>query len=222
MSDFPDAHVHYTNPAFECSDGDTSESSDVVPRDRSKSDTSTYFLYGEDSPQLRNKGKRKFIKNIKPEAFKRPSSYSCVNADATPPLNDVVLVGYRKKNLEETSESPLQLGTLSPVQASSPSDFFSGSHLPNSVSMTSLLTRSCWSRSSVNSLPEFIDGSHSGIQYIQLTCVLIPMCPLVVILIITLMIITFLLSACCGHIYLNCLSVSCQLIAKTFFFLFTS
>lgn len=177
MSDFPDAHVHYTNPAFECSDGDTSESSDV-PRDRSKSDTSTYFLYGEDSPQLRNKGKRKFIKNIKPEAFKRPSSYSCVNADATPPLNDVVLVGYRKKNLEETSESPLQLGTLSPVQASSPSDFFSGSHLPNSVSMTSLLTRSCWSRSSVNSLPEFIDGSHSGIQYIQLTCVLIPMCPL--------------------------------------------
>lgn len=54
---FPDAHVHYTNPAFECSDGDTSESSDVVPRDRSKSDTSTYFLYGEDSPQLRNKGK---------------------------------------------------------------------------------------------------------------------------------------------------------------------
>lgn len=52
---FPDAHVHYTNPAFECSDGDTSESSDVVPRDRSKSDTSTYFLYGEDSPQLRNK-----------------------------------------------------------------------------------------------------------------------------------------------------------------------
>lgn len=115
---FPDAHVHYTNPAFECSDGDTSESSDVVPRDRSKSDTSTYFLYGEDSPQLRNKGKRKFIKNIKPEAFKRPSSYSCVNADATPPLNDVVLVGYRKKNLEETSESPLQLGKLAKMSAS--------------------------------------------------------------------------------------------------------
>lgn len=114
---FPVAQVQYTNPAFEQADGDASNSPDVVQRDRSKSDTSTYFLYGEDSPQLRNKGKRKFIKNIKPEAFKRPS-YSCVNAETAPPLNDVVLVGYRKKTVEEISESPLQLGNTAKLSTS--------------------------------------------------------------------------------------------------------
>eukprot|EP00106_Octopus_bimaculoides_P010487 XP_014777929.1 PREDICTED: protein FAM135A-like [Octopus bimaculoides] len=154
---FPEGQVQYTNPAYD-SDGKDLE---IVLRDRSKSDTSTCYYYGEDPTELRNKGKRKFIKNIKPEAFKRPS-YSCINADATPPLNDVVLVGYRKKSAEETTESPLQLGTLGPESTSPPSDFFSGNHLSNSVSMTSLLTRSCWSRSSINSLPEYIDELHSG------------------------------------------------------------
>ncbi|XP_036360858.1 protein FAM135A isoform X5 [Octopus sinensis] len=154
---FPEGQVQYTNPAYD-SDGKDSE---IVLRDRSKSDTSTCYYYGEDPTELRNKGKRKFIKNIKPEAFKRPS-YSCINADATPPLTDVVLVGYRKKSAEETTESPLQLGTLGPESTSPPSDFFSGNHLSNSVSMTSLLTRSCWSRSSINSLPEYIDELHSG------------------------------------------------------------
>ncbi|GAB1598325.1 protein FAM135A-like isoform X5 [Argonauta hians] len=155
---FPEGQIQYSNPAYH-SDG---KNSDIVPRDRSKSDASnTSYLYGEDSVELRNKGKRKFIKNIKPEAFKRPS-YSCINADATPSLNDVVLVGYRKKNAEETEVSPLQLGTLGPESMSPPNDFFSGNHLSNSVSMTSLLTRSCWSRSSINSLPEYIDVLHSG------------------------------------------------------------
>ncbi|CAI9726085.1 Hypothetical predicted protein [Octopus vulgaris] len=51
---FPEGQVQYTNPAYD-SDGKDSE---IVLRDRSKSDTSTCYYYGEDPTELRNKGKR--------------------------------------------------------------------------------------------------------------------------------------------------------------------
>ncbi|XP_071118138.1 protein FAM135A-like isoform X1 [Haliotis cracherodii] len=123
------------------------------------------------------KSRKKFIKNIKPEAFRRPSSYSCSEAElnvhgdakgavATPnkDAQGVTLVGYRKKEPFELDSVGVQLGTLSPATGLSQPNLASPSTYSfNSVSMPSLFVRSCWSRTSVNSLPDLTDLSkHRG------------------------------------------------------------
>ncbi|XP_046554635.1 protein FAM135A-like [Haliotis rubra] len=123
------------------------------------------------------KSRKKFIKNIKPEAFRRPSSYSCSDAElsvhsdakgavATPnkDAQGVTLVGYRKKEPFELDSVGVQLGTLSPATGLSQPNLASPSTYSfNSVSMPSLFVRSCWSRTSVNSLPDLTDLSkHRG------------------------------------------------------------
>ena len=66
--------------------------------------------------------KKKFIKNIKRDGFKRPSSYYCSEVEAAqagqpiePPPTGATLIGYRKNQEQEFVPSELvNLGTLSP------------------------------------------------------------------------------------------------------------
>ena len=46
----------------------SSQNGDITPR-------------GDATPRQKLRAKKNFIKNIKPEAFKRPSSYSCSEAE---------------------------------------------------------------------------------------------------------------------------------------------
>ncbi|KAK3600457.1 hypothetical protein CHS0354_037864 [Potamilus streckersoni] len=77
----------------------------------------------QNSPSSQMKPKKNFIKNIKPDSFKRPS-YSCVEAESHKSHpNDVVLVGYRQK-MSRIEVNPttnlrlIELGTLSPCLSS--------------------------------------------------------------------------------------------------------
>ena len=66
--------------------------------------------------------KKKFIKNIKREGFKRPSSYYCSEVEANqagqpiePPPTGATLIGYRKNQEPQFVPSEcVNLGTLSP------------------------------------------------------------------------------------------------------------
>ncbi|KAJ8306008.1 hypothetical protein KUTeg_016553 [Tegillarca granosa] len=128
-----------------------------------KSDSSS-----SNRPDLKLKQKKKFIKNIRPDAFRRPSSYSCSEAEAmtgkTKSEKECELVGYRKKDplsdmkvqLNPEKDTTVELGTLSPI----PSSRFGDDdklNLSPSLSMPSLFVRSCWSRTSIISLPEMGD-----------------------------------------------------------------
>lgn len=123
----------------------------------SKSDTSSsHSGHSSDlSPKLRRKSKKNFIKTIKPDAFKRPSSsYNCNDAIPVPMKKDVKLVGYRKISNRDTIH--VELGTLSPAQVSQRAEV-TPQGLSGSVSMPTLLVRSCWSRTSVSSMPDLLD-----------------------------------------------------------------
>ncbi|XP_069128609.1 protein FAM135A-like [Argopecten irradians] len=120
----------------------------------------------QESPQLKFKHKKKFIKNIRPDAFRRPSTYSCSEAEAkgkTAVGKDCQLVGYRKKVPEyETSSSSSYdpksvIGTFSPNSSMDSSGEPGNMLLTNSLSMPSLMAKSSWSRASINSLPEYMD-----------------------------------------------------------------
>lgn len=115
----------------------------------------------QESPQLTSKHKRKFIKNIRPEAFRRPSTYSCTGAEAKGNVvgRDCQLVGYRKKVSEYERDADSSgydtasvIGTFSPMTSD-----HSNMLLTNSLSMPSLMSRSSWSRASINSLPDYMD-----------------------------------------------------------------
>ncbi|XP_041358704.1 protein FAM135A-like [Gigantopelta aegis] len=122
-------------------------------------------------PKVQSRSRKAFIKNIKPEAFRRPSSYSCSEVEgsvkkdakgtvATPhkDTKGVVLVGYRKKtDPDEIPATGVELGTFSPAQGASQSDLSYAQYSLNSVSMPSLFVKSCWSRASVSSLPDLND-----------------------------------------------------------------
>ncbi|XP_021375340.1 protein FAM135A-like [Mizuhopecten yessoensis] len=115
----------------------------------------------QDSPQLKFKHKKKFIKNIRPDAFRRPSTYSCSEAEAKGKTvaKDCQLVGYRKKVPEFETSSSSSFDPKSVIGTFSPNS--SGDHgnmlLTNSLSMPSLMSKSSWSRASINSLPEYMD-----------------------------------------------------------------
>ncbi|XP_013420772.1 protein FAM135A isoform X2 [Lingula anatina] len=104
------------------------------------------------SPQAKLRPKSRFIKNIKPGAFKRPSSYySCQEAQVvqtqTPaPQRDCSLIGYRKV---DTHSSPvIELGTLSPAPGSPALPAHQGALMDGS-----------WIGSS--SLPDLTEGLHT-------------------------------------------------------------
>ena len=125
-----------------------------------------------DAVTLRQKSrsKKNFIKNIKPEAFKRPSSYSCSEVEKleiqktvgklkSKDEKGVTLIGYSKvpkPNLDPSRA--VLLGTLSPTR-SEPGEKerpqSTAYPLRPAASMSSVLARTCWSRGSSASLPEF-------------------------------------------------------------------
>ncbi|BFY99191.1 hypothetical protein BsWGS_02230 [Bradybaena similaris] len=132
------------------------------PRQRSSSNSSSSLASDRSaSPHVRKRPSAKtFIKNIKPEGFKRPSSYYCSEAETTHAKHDrmsvppagVTLIGYRKT--EPTSA--VQLGTFSP---DSP-DIFMGPSLASqidrahSTSLASLFPTACMNRGSEESIPD--------------------------------------------------------------------
>ncbi|XP_076440351.1 protein FAM135A-like isoform X2 [Babylonia areolata] len=131
------------------------------PRGDTQSSGSNSSQNGE-AVVLRSKSrsKKNFIKNIKPEAFKRPSSYSCSEAEKLEleravgkfkarEEKAVTLIGYSKVPRPNTDPSQaVLLGTLSPGQQ----ELFP---LRPASSSSSVLSRACWSRGSAASLPDF-------------------------------------------------------------------
>ncbi|CAC5361760.1 Protein FAM135A,Protein FAM135B [Mytilus coruscus] len=121
-----------------------------------------------------SKQKKKFIKNIRPDTFKRPSSYSCSEAEAIAakdPVKDCMLVGYRKLDQTTTvtatdtrssSRQSIVLGTFSPAPNRGEA-VYDNEHPPlsNAASLPSLFIRSSWSRTSITSLPEYAGSSES-------------------------------------------------------------
>lgn len=139
------------------SDSESQKRRNSSPRQRKTNSTSSQS--DETSPKFRNSYKKRFIKNIRPDAFKRPS-YSCTEAEALgmkAPNNpkDAVLVGYRKTAPPSDfyQKGSVELGTLSPMVSTE--NLHTHPALMNSMSMPSLLAKSCWSRASINSLPEY-------------------------------------------------------------------
>ncbi|CAG5123562.1 unnamed protein product, partial [Candidula unifasciata] len=80
-------------------------------RDLSTSNSSSLVSDQSASPQLRKRSsKKKFIRNMKPEGLKRPTSYRCRNSEAassklenaSTPGSRVTLIGYRKIPVSDT------------------------------------------------------------------------------------------------------------------------
>lgn len=121
------------------------------------------------SPEMRQKPKRNFIKNIRPDTFKRPSSFNLKDAEtaAANARKDVILVGYRKTvaspNVHSrVIENELELGTFSPMSASSFSPQVPIS-MSNSVSLP-VLARSEWGRNSDGTLPEYMQVARRSLR----------------------------------------------------------
>ncbi|XP_012939760.1 protein FAM135A isoform X1 [Aplysia californica] len=135
------------------------------PRQRSSSNSSSSVASG--SPHMRKRSsKKKFIKNIRPEGFKRPSSYYCSEAEAAgakadgqakPPIG-VTLIGYRKIPIPDTVPSgAVQLGTFSPDSPdTSPGAVHAQLDKTTSMSsLSSILPSACMNRGSSDSLADF-------------------------------------------------------------------
>ena len=131
------------------------------------SDTSSQYSSDSSSPRLK-KNKLKFIKNIKPEAFKRPSAF--MMADGSEPRNaggsvavdplDCSLVGYRK--LDDTPSIPVvELGTLSPGGTHNIllQDAATKNALYNAVSMPTLLAKGHFNMTGSGSMPDLTTES---------------------------------------------------------------
>ncbi|XP_053393884.1 protein FAM135B-like isoform X2 [Mercenaria mercenaria] len=123
------------------------------------------------SPEMRHKQKRNFIKNIRPDTFKRPSSFNLKEAEEaasrTRGPKDVTLVGYRKTVASPNVHSRMiqnecELGTFSPVPSSS-----STPQVPSSMSYSvslPVLDRSEWSRNSDGTLPEYMQVARRSLR----------------------------------------------------------
>ena len=158
----------HTTEEEEADDKATSElsssggASSLTRKGSRHSDTSSQYSSDSSSPKLK-KNKRKFIKNIKPEAFKRPSSF--MMTDGAEPRNaggsvavdplECSLVGYRK--LENIPSTPVvELGTLSPGGSHSilSQDAATKNALYNAVSMPTLLAKGHFNMTSSGSMPD--------------------------------------------------------------------
>ena len=96
----------------------------MLRRDRTNSrssDASSLSDSSTSSPKFKRSSKLKFIKNIKPETFKRPSSTFTKEQDVKGAVagarepDKCQLVGYRKRD-SNTFAPIMELGTLSPAQ----------------------------------------------------------------------------------------------------------
>lgn len=89
-------------------------------RDSTFSDAST--ASGESSSSITRKSNRlKFIKNVRPESLKRPSSYINVDEQVAVDKPDCTLVGYRKlDHINAVPTPPVELGTLNVSVVSQP------------------------------------------------------------------------------------------------------
>ncbi|GFR99751.1 protein FAM135A [Elysia marginata] len=108
--------------------------------------------------------KKKFIKNIKREGFKRPSSYYCSDVEAAqagqpiePPPTGATLIGYRKNQEPQFVPSEIvNLGTLSPDTEDPYSQL--SMQLNKSLSpRSSILPTACMNRGSTESLPSLYE-----------------------------------------------------------------
>ncbi|RUS84618.1 hypothetical protein EGW08_007645 [Elysia chlorotica] len=110
------------------------------------------------------RGKKKFIKNIKREGFKRPSSYYCSEVEATqagqpiePPPTGATLIGYRKNQEPQFVPSEIvNLGTLSP-DTESPYSQLSTQPNKSLSPRSSILPTACMNRGSNDSLPSLYE-----------------------------------------------------------------
>lgn len=118
---------------------------------------------------MRHKPKRNFIKNIRPDTFKRPSSFNLKDAEEAASSSrtpkDVVLVGYRKTvaspNVHSrVIENELELGTFSPMSSGISQV---PSSISNSVSLP-VLDRSEWSRNSDGTMPEYMQVARRSLR----------------------------------------------------------
>lgn len=135
------------------------------------SSLSPSFVQKNTPADLKQKPKRNFIKNIRPDTFKRPSSFNLKEAEAAASKQraheDVMLVGYRKTVASPNLHSrvivnSLELGTFSPNSGASISPQVPGS-MSNSVSLP-LLERSGWGRSSDGTLPEYMQVARRSLR----------------------------------------------------------
>ncbi len=138
------------------------------------SDTSSQYSSDSSSPRMR-KNKLKFIKNIKPEAFKRPSSF--IMADSGTGSNqvrgsvavdekDCPLVGYRK--IDTSPAQPIvELGTLSPGgnhSLLSEDSAVTKNALYNAVSMPTLLAKGHFNMTTSGSMPDLTASITSDLE----------------------------------------------------------
>ena len=123
------------------------------------------------SPEIRHKQKRNFIKNIRPDTFKRPSSFNLKEAEEAASKSrgskDVTLVGYRKTVASPNVHSRIiedetKLGTFSPMTSTSCTPQVPGS-MSNSVSLP-MLERAEWSRNSDGTLPEYMKVARRSLR----------------------------------------------------------
>ncbi|KAK6989148.1 protein FAM135A [Biomphalaria glabrata] len=177
----------YQKAAHTLSEGSNTGS----PRHRSSSNSSSSVASerGGSSPHLRKRtSSKKFIKNMKPEGFKRPSSYYCNETEVVPIKQDteVTLIGYRKIPAQDfISSAAVHLGTLSP---DSP-DGVGNANLTNqleksySSSLSSIFPTSCMNRGSDDSIPDICDTEMSQPSFVStpektvVSCVTLPQGP---------------------------------------------
>ena len=85
----------------------------LLSQDSTRSDNSSSVSGDSTSPKFKHSKKRNFIKNIRPEVFKRPSlNNPDVEANVAYDKTACTLVGFRKVNNEDAPV--FELGTLSP------------------------------------------------------------------------------------------------------------
>ena len=138
------------------------------------SDTSSQYSSDSSSPRMR-KNKLKFIKNIKPEAFKRPSSFMMaesgtasnqVRGSVAVDEKDCSLVGYRK--IETSPTQPIvELGTLSPGgnhSLLSEDSAVTKNALYNAVSMPTLLAKGHFNMTTSGSMPDLTANITSDLE----------------------------------------------------------
>ncbi|XP_060562214.1 protein FAM135B-like [Ruditapes philippinarum] len=149
---------------------DQASNSDDNKRSSRASSISPNFTQ-KHSPEIRHKQKRNFIKNIRPDTFKRPSSFNLKEAEEAAAKSrgpkDVTLVGYRKTVASPNVHSRMiedetNLGTFSPLTSTSYTPQVPGS-MSNSVSLPTL-ERAEWSRNSDGTLPEYMKVARRSLR----------------------------------------------------------
>ena len=114
------------------------------------------------SPKNKRSSMQKFIKNVRPESFKRPSSYlsnACIEGQVALEQTDCTLVGYRKLDQNTTLPS-VELGTLNNTdEPLAGCGAMLHPCLYNAVSMPTLFGQGHSAITNSGSLPELVSKS---------------------------------------------------------------